>query len=324
MKNNIFLIAFILFTSLSFSQVTKPVNRLIYLDSTWNQTDEENHTYYRIVNDYYSKKDYYTVNDYFKSGITQMTGKSSNKDYLHMEGQCVYYHENGKRKIMCTYEDGKKTGKQYEWYDTGSLKLEAEYIANNKEKTSDYKINQSWDATNNQTVINGNGFYEKTEDLTYPDESNMNAFSEKGAIKNGVRNGIWTGSSTKLKASFIENYENGKCVSGTSTDYNNLKYNYTQVLEKAVPENGMNSFYNYIAHNFNTPKVEGLGGRIYMTFIIDKNGKLTNPVVLRDIGYETGKEAIRIINEAKNWIPGKVRGIAVSVFYSIPITIEAK
>lgn len=324
MKNKLFTIVFLLYASFSFSQTAKPVSRMIYLDSLWKETVEGNHKYYRIVKDYYSDKDNYIVNDYYKSGILEMTGASRNRDYIKHEGPFMYYYENGKRKLTCTYKNGEKIDKQYEWYDNGGLKLEGEFIINKKEKTTDYKINQSWDVNNNQTVINGNGIYEKTEDINNQDLGDINSFSEKGEIKNGVRNGVWTGKSTELKATFIENYENGKCISGLSTDENDLKYKYTEVFQKAAPKNGMDSFYSYIGHNFNIPKVEGLAGRIYLTFIVDKEGKLKDPIVLRDIGFETGKEALRIINEAKKWIPGKVRGIAVRVLYSIPITITAR
>lgn len=40
---------------------------------------------------------------------------------------------------------------------------------------------------------------------------------------------------------------------------------------------------------------EFLGGKILVNFVIEKNGKLTNVVVLRDVGFGTGTEAVRVL-----------------------------
>ena len=127
----------------------------------------------------------------------------------------------------------------------------------------------------------------------------------------------------KLKFNFTENYDNGKLISGVSTDENGKNYNYSEVMQKPEPKNGIGSFYKYIGQNYYTPNVQGLQGQIYITFVVDKEGKLIEPKVLRDIGYGTGSEAIRIINKASNWIPGKIRGIPIRTMYALPITIQS-
>jgi hypothetical protein len=124
----------------------------------------------------------------------------------------------------------------------------------------------------------------------------------------------------ELKITFVEEYENGRLIIGNSTDENNLQYSYTEVVQKAVPKNGINDFYNYVRRNFKTPKIEGMGGKIFLSFVVNKEGKLVESKVLRDLGFGTGIEALRLIKEAKNWIPGKV--ISVRFRYSLPITIK--
>ena len=322
MKNKIFLLTIILLSSFSFSQTKKAVSQIIYLDSLWHNTTEGNHQYYRIVNEYYSDRDFYIINDFYKSGVLQMIGKSKDKDQVRLEGQTIFYYENGNKKSTCNYEAAKKSGKEFAWYESGAIKLEAEHIIAEDKKTNDYRLLQFWDTNSKQTVIDGNGIYENAEDLEANDTSA--SFSEKGEIKNGKRNGIWTGKSTKFNTTYTESYVNGKFINGTSTLGDYTKHHYTELKQAAAPKNGMQDFYRYIGKQFRTPKIEGLQGKIYMTFEIDKEGNLTNPKVLRDLGYQTGEEAVRVINAAKNWNPARLRGIAISSFYALPITITAR
>jgi protein TonB len=85
---------------------------------------------------------------------------------------------------------------------------------------------------------------------------------------------------------------------------------------------GKEAFQNFIKQNFKNPEVVGLKGKIYMTFIIEKDGSLSDIKVIRDIGFDTGKEAIRVLKLSPNWIPGKQNDKLVRVLYSIPITIN--
>ncbi len=67
----------------------------------------------------------------------------------------------------------------------------------------------------------------------------------------------------------------------------------------------------------------GVNGRVFVQFIVDENGNVTNPVVLRGIGGGCDEEAMRVIKKAK-FKPGKQRGKAVKVRYVIPIVFKLK
>lgn len=84
----------------------------------------------------------------------------------------------------------------------------------------------------------------------------------------------------------------------------------------------MKDFYDFISRNYKTPNVTGLGGVIYLTFIIEKDGKITDIKVLKDFGFGSGIEAIRVLSQYGYWLPGKERGVPVRVMYSLPITIH--
>ncbi|RZJ31347.1 MAG: energy transducer TonB [Flavobacterium sp.] len=86
---------------------------------------------------------------------------------------------------------------------------------------------------------------------------------------------------------------------------------------------GIAKFYNYIMNNYKIPDEEGLNGNVFVTFVVEKDGRLTDIKVLRDIGYGTGKEAMRVLNNSPRWNPGEQNGKKVRVQYSLPIKIKS-
>ena len=67
-----------------------------------------------------------------------------------------------------------------------------------------------------------------------------------------------------------------------------------------------------------------VSGKIYMTFIVDEEGNLVEPKVIKGVGYGLDENAIKLINEAQKWNPGIYRGIPTRVLYKLPITIITK
>ncbi|MEL1242157.1 energy transducer TonB [Flavobacterium flavipallidum] len=159
-------------------------------------------------------------------------------------------------------------------------------------------------------------FYEETKD----------GLTEKGEIKNNKRHGVWTGSSKLTKSTFAETYENGELVSGISIDNNKTEHPYTVLYKKPEYNGGMIAFYQFVGKNYRTPRgIEAKPGekpKLYLAFNVDIDGKLTNIKVVKDLGYGTGEEAIRVLNKCPNWIPGIYRGIPAKAKYTLPIVIQ--
>ena len=105
-------------------------------------------------------------------------------------------------------------------------------------------------------------------------------------------------------------------------DDNNI-YNTAGIEVKPDFPGGMAKFYKYVGNNYRTPEEEGLAGKVYVTFVVEKDGSLTDIKVVRDIGYGTGKEAIRVLKSCPKWNPGEQNGKKVRVLYSLPITIQS-
>jgi protein TonB len=103
---------------------------------------------------------------------------------------------------------------------------------------------------------------------------------------------------------------------------NNI-YNTAGIEVKPDFPGGMAKFYKYVGNNYRTPEEEGLAGKVYVTFVVEKDGSLTDIKVIRDIGFGTGKEAIRVLKSCPKWNPGEQNGKKVRVLYSLPITIQS-
>jgi TonB family protein len=79
---------------------------------------------------------------------------------------------------------------------------------------------------------------------------------------------------------------------------------------------------NFIAAQLiypDTARVQGIAGVVYVSFVVDEAGKVTNTKVLHDIGGNCGQEALRILEKMPNWEAGTVQGKAVKIKLNLPI-----
>ena len=101
----------------------------------------------------------------------------------------------------------------------------------------------------------------------------------------------------------------------------NVIYNTAGLEVKPEFPGGLTAFYKYVETNFVVPNEPGLKGKIFVMFVVEKDGSLSDIKILRDIGFGTGKEAIRVMKLSPKWNPGKQNGKAVRTLYSLPISI---
>ena len=99
-----------------------------------------------------------------------------------------------------------------------------------------------------------------------------------------------------------------------------------QIVEvMPTPKGGLSAFYRYLNKNLNYPtqaRRMGIDGRVYMHFVVEKDGSLTDVSVQKGIGAGCDEESIRVIKNAPKWNPGKQRGNPVRVRFSFPIVFR--
>lgn len=94
------------------------------------------------------------------------------------------------------------------------------------------------------------------------------------------------------------------------------------VEESAAPVGGYKDFYAQIAERLEYPKrAERLkvSGRVFLQFVVEKDGSIAEIVVARGIGAGCDEEAVRVLSQMPDWKPGKQRGVAVRQRMTIPI-----
>ena len=90
---------------------------------------------------------------------------------------------------------------------------------------------------------------------------------------------------------------------------------------------GDEQLFQFISRNIKYPdkaRKAGIIGRVYVTFVIDKNGNVQDAKVLRGIGSGCDEAALDLIRSMPQWTPGKQNGKVVNVQYNIPINFNMK
>ncbi|WP_181248436.1 energy transducer TonB [Flavobacterium magnum] len=91
---------------------------------------------------------------------------------------------------------------------------------------------------------------------------------------------------------------------------------------------GINKFRKYIADNFKAPDAEESGNeavKVLVSFVVEKDGTISNIKIVRNPGYGMDKEAIRVLKSMKTkWIPGSIAGQPVRTIYNLPIAVQPR
>ena len=95
------------------------------------------------------------------------------------------------------------------------------------------------------------------------------------------------------------------------------------VEETAVPIGGLPAFYEYVKGNLKYPgqaKRMDIQGKVFVQFVIEKDGTITDVVAIKGIGAGCDEEAVRVLQNSPKWKPAKQRGKPVRQRMVLPIT----
>jgi len=93
---------------------------------------------------------------------------------------------------------------------------------------------------------------------------------------------------------------------------------------ESMPEfpGGMGELMKFLAQNIKYPplaKESGIQGRVFINFVVEPTGAISNVKILRGIGGGCDEEAVRVVESMPKWKPGKQRGKNVRVSYNLPV-----
>jgi TonB family protein len=271
--------------------------------------------YFRVVSEPDSGSTLYNVKEYYKSGKVKLIAKSTTIEPQQYDGQLIGFYEDGKRKELATYSKGLRL-QTNSYYANGKLKSAIEYPVSlsgqniyQKDKLVIYN-----DSTGKALVENGNGHFAGYETIA-PDRYN------DGNVINGFKDGIWTGSYPIEKTTFIEEYKNGKLVSGECVTAKNKKFKYKS-LETPPDLGDMDNLMTMIANGIRVEKGYAQG-RVLVTFIINKSGEAADFKVKRSLNEELDRKAVQAVRNALKYLKGITPGIqyghTVNISFTLPV-----
>lgn len=112
-------------------------------------------------------------------------------------------------------------------------------------------------------------------------------------------------------------------TSTAQTKKNNMVYDVVEVMPQYP--GGQIAMLKYIMENIKYPKQimeEGIQGRVTVSFIVEKDGRVSNVRLLRSVQPSLDKEAIRVVKSMPKWTPGKQNGKPVRVRFNLPVMFK--
>jgi protein TonB len=100
---------------------------------------------------------------------------------------------------------------------------------------------------------------------------------------------------------------------------------YVFVEEQPQFPGGERALQQYLANSINYPLIaqeNGIQGKVFISFVINENGDISDVTLVRGVDAALDKEALRVIRSLPKWKPGKQGGKAVKVRYNVPINFE--
>ena len=88
---------------------------------------------------------------------------------------------------------------------------------------------------------------------------------------------------------------------------------------------GQEALIKYMVNNVKYPenaRKKGIQGTVFVSFVVGKDGSISNVKVLRGVDKELDEEAIRVVSNMPKWKPGKEKGKAVKVQYNLPVAYK--
>lgn len=260
---------------------------IIYLDENNNPSDFDNAKYYQTIKyegDSAKIKIYFLSNDQLRAELSQ--DKSSEK----LKGKSTWYYENGNLEMEVNYANDKRIGFFKSYYENGSQKVWKIY-----DEAGNEKVIQFWDNNGQPKLIKGSG--EFTE-FNFTTNSN-NYYS----------------------------YVDSVLVDGYSERLSDSKRFYLVLDTQAEPVIGMENFYKKIRKKLKYPfkaVMNDIQGVVFIQFVIEKDGSITEPKVIKGAHPLLDEEALRTFNKLKTleWKPATYKNENVAELMVIPINFQ--
>lgn len=289
-----------LFAQIEYSENT----HIVYLDKMYKPVKEKKATYYCIGPKVTGEFKYYTMKEH---RLVKKERRREGKLLL-----AILYYQNGNIKSETIYKTSKQKDVSIYYFKNGNKKVSWKHLEKDK-----LLIVDAWDSLGNQTVSNGTGTYS----YLYDNEK----VSSKGDYKKGKKTGFWNGYSKEGELTYTEEFKKGKLILGKSFVEGGMP-EYKEVETPATPPKGYTHLYKYVGKQMRYPSEAvkyRVQGKVYIQFVIDKQGNMVDMKVVRGIGAGCDEEALRALKAyPEQWKPGIQHGVKVKQRMILPISFS--
>ena len=280
--------------------------------------------YIRVVQEADSDK-LYEVEETYKNGKLKSKGMASKfEPAVVYEGEVTTYHENGNKASIFNYKAGEAVGLEENFHINGVLKSRAENFkvaetgSQPKPINTKRKLIYYADSLGKVMVENGNGHYVDLLNRHRP------LSLEEGDYKDGSKHGLWKGKDDEGRFWYKEVYDQGRFVSGESSK-EGKSMTYKEPDTQPGYKGGMEKFYKYLSNEIDYPRDArklGVEGKVFLRFVVEKDGEVTDVKVTRSVFPSIDKEAVRVLLKSPKWSPGTLHGFPVRVQYNLPLSFR--
>ena len=264
----------------------------------------------------------FKVFEYFTNKTLRFLGEASSfEPRLVYEGSSKQFYKSGKQEKIVNYKGGMPVGTSFHFHSNGKLYKVLEYgseginVMKASNMSYNYKVKEVYDTSGVALVKGGNGFVTEKD----------GQFIGEGNYVSGMRDGVWKFTRTGKELTSEETYHGGKFVSGkiTHADGGSEAYSSPEVLPEF--EGGVKGFNRYLSKKIKFPSDairSGIGGIVYVSFVVETDGQLSEIKLLNKLYPSLDKEAIRVISTSPKWIAGREHGIPVRVAFTVPVSYQ--
>jgi antitoxin component YwqK of YwqJK toxin-antitoxin module len=257
-------------------------------------------------------KKLFIVKEFYTNGKLKLIGGSisNSLESLKFQGSYVVFYPNGHKMLVRNYEKGEPIGDEIQYYPNGKL-----YLVRSHGNKGKVFLKQFNDSTGNVLAENGKGKWKEYNE-------NFSAIKGEGGIDNGVEDGTWRGK-VNDSVNFESVFNKGKLISTFKT-YKNKPIADAYSKVDVAPEfpGGFTAFDIFLKKNVRPPAIareDGIQGKVIISYVVEKEGNITNIKVVRGIGGGCEEEAIRVIISSPPWKPGMLDGKVVRTISSVSI-----
>lgn len=254
------------------------------------------------------------VVEYYRNGNMKLIGKS--EPYLpgtfatgdiSLDGECVQYYLNGKKRNISEYKQGKKTGLEYAYNYNGGIYCVLKHTFEGSYMLPETLYWDCYDLKGKQICKGGNGwwiFYNENMGIQF-----------QGPVKDGFQDGKWEGKAKVLDTvKYTCIFKSGKFISGVGYDKAGNSYPFSEAeVDPSYNEENPISFVRILRDYFRMPKNAGDRKRdldtAHFSFIIEKDNSISHVSFLSPSDSVFTKSLVTAFEKCRNWTTTKFYGV---------------